>query len=252
MPSFNGEKYEASSPLLHYRTNVDDIGAIQHSLEVAGFVVFPALLGPAHTSALLDEFDKLIEVAPRTPGKITELESIVFRTNPNELAIHDALTTRETFRQSYMHDISKVFFNSPEFVLNEHIFINLFNETGAKPKGAFELHFDQIHTLKFLIYLLDTTVQEGAFRAAPGSHRPARLWRQQQLSDGVKMRDLDDRPHQDDDLRVHSLEGPAGTVIVFDTDTFHSAGRVAANRQRKVIRGHTRSKEMIELVKRQY
>lgn len=252
MPCFNGQKYEAPSPLLHYRSDAGDSAANKASLASAGFVVFPALLARAHISALLDEFDTLIELSPEASNDGAIPESRMVRTTVQELVSQGSPTTRDTFQQRYMHEISECFFETQDFSLNEHIFINHNGETSPAPKGAFELHFDQIHTLKFLIYLLDTSSQDGAFRAAPGSQIPARHWRQQQLNNGVRMRDLDDRLHESDEVPVYSLEGPAGTVIAFDTDTFHSAGRVASGRQRKVIRGHTRSKEMIDLVKVQY
>jgi len=41
---------------------------------------------------------------------------------------------------------------------------------------------------------------------------------------------------------IFSIEGPAGTLIIFSTDVFHRAGIVSEG-QRHVMRGHCRTAE---------
>jgi hypothetical protein len=45
-------------------------------------------------------------------------------------------------------------------------------------------------------------------------------------------------PEVIDEYPPEAVNGTAGTLIVFDTDTFHMGGRVEENKSRLVVRGH--------------
>jgi len=105
---------------------------------------------------------------------------------------------------------------------------------------AQDLHYDRIPTFKFFIYLTDTTAENGAFHAVPGSHKYTKRVQKKYRKDGIlpPVEVTRDLPEELASQQI-PIEGPAGTLIVFDTDTFHRAGKVRSG-ERLVMRGHTR------------
>jgi hypothetical protein len=104
------------------------------------------------------------------------------------------------------------------------------------------LHFDRRRTFKCFVYLVDTTHANGALRLVPGSHSQGAAWRQNHSAGGVPYSEILNRPGVDFDAEVPdslSLEEPAGTLIVFDSDILHRGGRVTTG-ERWVIRTHSR------------
>jgi ectoine hydroxylase-related dioxygenase (phytanoyl-CoA dioxygenase family) len=131
-----------------------------------------------------------------------------------------------------------------EFDLNKEIFV--VEDVPASEHVAQQLHYDVARTLKFFIYLEDTSVENGAFYCVPGSHK----WtaeRRVEFSDQIIPGNRDfTRDLTDEYGAAIPIEGTAGTLIIFDTDVFHKAGKVS-NGRRRVMRGHTRTlREMNE------
>jgi hypothetical protein len=97
-------------------------------------------------------------------------------------------------------------------------------------------HFDSLRSLKFLIYLLDTDERNGAFRFAPGTHtanaESAQAWRDA----GGRVRDTPNVATEDEAGALQSVNGPAGTLVVFDSDGFHSGGMLQPGTERRVVR----------------
>lgn len=125
--------------------------------------------------------------------------------------------------------------------LNEEIFV-VKDVVGSK-HFANDLHYDVVNTLKFFLYLSDTKTSNGAFSCVPGSHILTRKYRDEH---GIKL-NYDNRSlTRELDLKNFrnpiTIEGQAGTLILFDTDTWHKAGKVSKG-ERRVMRGHTRLKK---------
>lgn len=109
-------------------------------------------------------------------------------------------------------------------------------------------HFDKLWTLKFMIYLEDVNPGDCPFGVIPGSAPVARQ-RFRKIFERHRLKALETSSEAyyqmgndqvPDDLGpVVDIVAPAGTLIVFDTDTFHRAGVLAPGRQRKVLRGHS-------------
>lgn len=109
-------------------------------------------------------------------------------------------------------------------------------------------HFDKLWTLKYMLYLNDISAENGAFGVIPGSHiRGRQIFRN--LFDKHNLQRLEmsderydgmgnDKAHADMPPVV-DIVGKAGTMIVFDSDTFHHAGVVSAGRERMILRAHT-------------
>mgnify|MGYP003119952401 CR=1 FL=1 len=113
--------------------------------------------------------------------------------------------------------------------------------TGTLARNGW-LHFDRIWAFKFFIYLTDIDQSCGAFHCSVGSHKKGKelrkkAWRTKSY-DSVKNRIELNYP---DLLEVYPslpVEAAAGSLIVFDTDTFHKGGQVLENKERLVVRLH--------------
>lgn len=118
------------------------------------------------------------------------------------------------------------------------IFASLDNiSTSVYAKNGW-LHFDKDNCLKFLIYLTDIDSSNGAFTCSPGSVKHGRILREG-MKDYAAKRQLENSfPEVVKQYPPYPIYGEAGTLIVFDTDTFHFGGRVKAGHERVVVRAH--------------
>tara|TARA_E500000331_G_scaffold90567_1_gene86404 strand:- start:938 stop:1594 length:657 start_codon:yes stop_codon:yes gene_type:complete len=117
------------------------------------------------------------------------------------------------------------------------------NDNGTERNGF--LHFDRKQTLKFFLYLTDCDESNGAFRYVPGSRQLGGTLRRQAIMDASgEYKSIENRLEVDYiDLNYSAedskpLEGKAGTLFLFDTDTFHMGGVVQDGKERVVIRSH--------------
>tara|TARA_Y100000385_G_C13104676_1_gene646774 strand:+ start:661 stop:1332 length:672 start_codon:yes stop_codon:yes gene_type:complete len=104
------------------------------------------------------------------------------------------------------------------------------------------LHFDRGNALKFFIYLNDVDKTNGAFSVSPGSRSKGQelresAWDGQNYKEVLNRIDLD-YPELKDDYPFEYVEAKAGTLIIFDTDTFHKGGECEEGKSRLVVRGH--------------
>jgi len=104
------------------------------------------------------------------------------------------------------------------------------------------LHFDRHWRLKFFIYLTDIDKSSGAFNCSVGSRvlgqqLRANAWGARDY-DGVKNRIELDYPELLEKCPCEPVEAPAGTLIVFDTDTFHKGGKCDEGKERLIVRLH--------------
>jgi hypothetical protein len=108
------------------------------------------------------------------------------------------------------------------------------------------LHYDRLHTFKLFFYLSDVDERSGPFRAVMGTHgqmREIRIAEWARTKDYAEIRnrppiDFPELGYTEDD--GDPVLGPAGTLIVFDTDTLHKGGLVEKGQQRLVLRTHSR------------
>ena len=104
------------------------------------------------------------------------------------------------------------------------------------------LHFDRHWRFKFFIYLTDVDISNGAFSCSIGSRFAGEQLRniawQQPTYEDVKNRIELDYPDLLEKFPVTPVEGKAGTLIVFDTDTFHQGGKCEDGKERLIVRLH--------------
>ena len=116
-----------------------------------------------------------------------------------------------------------------------------FKFDGSMARNGF-LHFDRGHCFKFLVYLTEVTENDGPFMYLPGTNQLGSQLREKAWNDKV----YDEVPNRIEldypELGLTSkdcipMTGPAGTIAIFDTDTFHMGGLVK-NGERIVLRLH--------------
>ncbi len=121
----------------------------------------------------------------------------------------------------------------------EYLFDVVFNHHQIAGHQLSDIHFDMLRSLKFMVYLSDADQSSAAFRYCFGSHRTNRTFRNRFLAMGGKLEDLPNVPGRSEGPILTDLEGPRGTLIVFDTEGFHSAGTLQEGKQRLLLRGRT-------------
>lgn len=144
--------------------------------------------------------------------------------------------TDRVFSQPFMERMTQDYFNDKEVHANQGIYI--VRDIVGNKHHANDMHFDVQRSLKFFIYLTDTTAENGAFYCLPGSQVESGKLRQK-LGDKISYENRElsrELPAKDTDLVP--MEGPAGTLIIFDTDVFHRAGFVK-NGERRVMRAYS-------------
>lgn len=160
----------------------------------------------------------------------------------------DKLLTKQFFKSKNFEDIARLYLEEP-FELNKEVFV--VEDVPASEHAAQQLHYDIARTLKFFLYLEDTTAENGAFYCVPGSHKWT-VRRREEYSDQIIPGNRSfTRQLTKEYGGAKPVEGKAGTLIIFDTDVFHQAGKVRTGR-RRVMRGHTRTIREMEEQKIRY
>jgi hypothetical protein len=221
------------------KEELNDTALVCKILRESGVLMVPGYVGAGELSGLTKEFHFALE----------QKENVFIRPFPysqgkgcvvvNEKIDKQVLPfTAAAFNSPLMRKISKEYLNG-EVRLNYDIYC-VKDVIGSK-HHANDLHFDVLPCFKFFIYLSDTTEQNGAFACVPGSIVQAAEIRKK-YGDKVSFENREltrDLPFTEKD--AVSVEGKAGSLIIFDTDVFHRAGNVSAG-ERWVMRGHTRLK----------
>ena len=163
-----------------------------------------------------------------------------FKNSTKKLNIEIAL--KELVTLPLIYETAKRFFHSDNLTID--VFQTL--DTPNSKHIAQEPHFDRIPTLKFMLYINNISSDNGAFELSVSTHhwvkrtfplpRPA----YDDLEYFKKSRELP-KPIIDN---LKPIEGKAGTLIIFHTDTIHNQG-VVNNGECRIIRSHFRNKDLI-------
>ena len=220
--------------------NLKDQDAILSLLETHGLVVIDTYLDTETNTQLLSEFEEILSGGdnehqfqkPYSQGRC----SVVAREKISGTAIP---TTKEVFSRPFMENLAKTYVGE-DVKFNYEIYV--VNDVVGSKHVANDLHFDVTKSFKFFMYLTDTTAENGAFGCVPGSHSKSTEIRKE-LGGNVNYEDLSSSrtlPCEEED--VIPIEGPAGSLIIFNTEVFHRAGHVSQG-ERKVMRAHCNSAE---------
>lgn len=217
-----------------------DIEKISAIVKEYGLAIIPNYLTIEQNEKLLNEFKDILSTgddASKTETPYSDGQCV--RVLRKKLDSSRYPVTSEVFGSDFMKAMKSEYL-SEESSLNEEIFV-VKDVVGSK-HVANDMHFDVIPTFKFFIYLSDTTKKNGAFTCVPKSHVITQKIREEK---GKKISDKNleltrDLPYQEDE--IVPIEGKAGTMIIFTTETFHKAGQVSEG-ERLVMRGHSRLPE---------
>lgn len=225
---------------------IEDITYTNKSLEVSdlisslkkfGVVRIPNFLNHDENENLLKEFNKLLSTPNDSSKKETPYsDGKCVRVTFPKLSVTEYPTTSKIFNSSFMESFKNSYL-TVKSTLNEEIFV--VKDVKGSKHIANDMHFDVIPTLKFFIYLTDTTAKNGAFTCVPKSHLETKKIRESadkkiSFKNREYTRELN---YKEED--VFPIEGPAGTLIIFTSETFHKAGIVSEG-ERMVMRGHSR------------
>lgn len=221
-----------------YSENKQDLQAILKIIEAYGVVRIPDFLNREELAPLRKEFDQLCE-SPDDKSKMKTPYShgTCVRITRKDLEASAYPATSSIFSSPFMEDLKNLYL-SPESTLNEEIFV--VKDVVGSQHVANDMHFDVTPTFKYFIYLEDTTEGNGAFTCIPKSHLETRKLRAQQTITQKNVELTRALPNTGE--KPVAVEGNAGTLIIFTTETFHKAGIVSEG-ERIVMRGHCRLPE---------
>ena len=102
------------------------------------------------------------------------------------------------------------------------------------------VHFDRLRSMKMLVYLTEVTEKSGPFCISSGTHKIGKKLRRQFMNQHSyqKKKNRLELDYPDIKFEMKPILGPAGTTILFDSDTFHKGGEVMPGFSRLVIRSH--------------
>jgi len=216
-------------------------------LDTWGIVAVPDAIDDGTLDALNREFDSMLALPDGLAHKIDQTGDFFnIRVKPARLRETGYRETWALFTQPFMTEVAHAFFGSPEVEINDEAFIS---RTGATTDAMmnqppFALHFDKREVLKFFYYLTDTDERNGALRASPGSHTAIRQYRRDQMAAGTPLNDITNVVEGRVGAPM-SMNGAAGTMLVFTTDVAHGHSTVQPGFTRRTMRGHTHSHEML-------
>jgi hypothetical protein len=240
-------------------------GAVQQAvdrLHEHGVAYVPAFL-PA-TEALEADFDKALAeegaaslIANTAGGHVAKnLSRHVGETNTGihvKLGSYERYSDRlpelsRVFGLPFMEQVAEGYLRRP-FSLNRHVVLTY---DWRPAEQILPFHFDEMNSLKFFIYVTATHDAQAPFELIPGTHvrcREIRRTEWQRTDDYRQIRNhLFDQfseeffYNQFDSfkqmllLRTLAFDGPAGTLVIFDTDCLHRGGRLDEGNERKVMR----------------
>ena len=140
------------------------------------------------------------------------------------------------FDRPWMASVAGAFFAGRPHLFN-HDLIAVRDVVGTR-HAAHRPHYDRMPNLKQFLYLTDTTARTGALECRPGSHAFARRAQAANRGGGHPAGPGRHPRAPPDLLGTTPVEGPAGTLLVIDSDVVHRAGTVRRG-HRLVVRSRS-------------
>jgi hypothetical protein len=220
-----------------------DEAAIERTVRRFGVAVLPRFVPPPVLEELRSEFETALQ---------DDDERYVYRLNyaagrAVSLKCNENFADRNPAMARFFNDpalvsLARRYVGTPCFANYEIYATHEFkSQVTVAPK-----HFDKLWTLKFMVYLSDVGPTNAPFGVVPGSMRANRETFRRIFDDsGIDKLAMSDDRYQnmansaaDGANDVVPILAPAGTLIVFDTDTYHFAPAVAPGCERRILRGH--------------
>jgi hypothetical protein len=220
-----------SSEQFRLPADAESVAVVSH-LRTRGVAVLPSWLGASSLAAVLLEHEQILRRA--TGGPVPAGRNGIGVVTGRGLGRQQP-ALRAALDGAWVHEVARGYLGG-RCSINERI-VCTHERRELHPITA--AHFDTLRSLKFLVYLLDTDERNGAFRYAPGTHlgntEAARRWR----AAGGRVRDTPNVATEEEVAALAPVVGPAGTLIVFDSDGFHSGGMLQPGAERRVVRAQS-------------
>jgi ectoine hydroxylase-related dioxygenase (phytanoyl-CoA dioxygenase family) len=212
---------------------IDDVSAVVERLEADGVVLVADYLDADAIARATREAHELFE---RTPPWAHHEEYSVGQAVRMERADIDAAAypvISSVFARPELESVVSAFFGEG-YLFNRTVYAIL--DVVGSTTHVQQLHYDKMRHLKSFIYLTDVGVDNGPFHCLPGSHLLAREAQRDNRSKYIVPSDEDVRRLPDGVVGQSTpVLGPAGTLILFDSDILHHAG-VVVGAERLAIR----------------
>ena len=223
-----------------------EVKDVESCLRKYGAAVLPGWYRSAGLADLREEFTKILDDRDEcyiypinyAPGKAVSIMRA-------QLPAAQYPLINQAFSDPLMENLARSYIGKGDVLLNYEVYAT--HEFMPSIDVA-PTHFDKLWTLKYMLYLNDIGPGCAPFGVIPGSACVARSrFREIYAKNNLQRLWMDDDRYQTMDNSslpadfgpVVDITGPAGTLIVFDTDTFHHAGVVAEGRERMILRGHS-------------
>jgi ectoine hydroxylase-related dioxygenase (phytanoyl-CoA dioxygenase family) len=218
--------------------NLDNIELIVDTIKEYGVCRIPNYLNIEIVDKLKNECQPLLE---RETDDGYSFGTATRLNNNSYVGTHDAITS--VFKNEKLFEICKQYMgkepnlNNDVFITHDHI-----SDKGLARNGY--LHFDRIYTFKFFIYLTDVDDDCGPFSIIPKTHIKGKELRLKTTGNNYESKknriflDYPELGYAESD--IIPIIGEAGDMMIFDTDLFHMGGVTKNNKERLIIRGHTR------------
>jgi hypothetical protein len=214
-----------------------DVNETVDAVRTDGFRLIKGLFSQDVVAALNDEFDKAfcelppgVSIGTHPPGRMATINAR--NSNHGSLPI-----THSIFLSPTIREISEILV-SPNTKVNDKILMT--NETKSMP--ITDVHFDAERALKIMIFLLDTDESNGVISFCRGSHIENSAYRSEFIKQGGQLLDLQNVASATDmeSIRLQPVSGPAGSMVIFDTDCWHAGGCLEDDtKERRIIRSRS-------------
>ncbi len=219
---------------LDKQASVDEVVC---ALQKWGVVHIPGYLDANEIEGLQSEFDRILEQNESWVYPIEYPSGKGSNVVREDIAQGRFPFTSRIFGSEFMAEITEKYLDCPH-KFNSDIYV--VKDLPGPPQNVNQLHFDKRTTFKFFMYITDTTVQNGAFQCVPETHPFSHSVLEKHRQLGTSVKEMPTRDLPEDTPEPTPIEGAAGTLIIFTTDTFHRAGFVLEG-ERRVMRAHSRA-----------
>jgi len=204
-----------------------------------GVALLPEFTNKDHLDHLITEFHFILNNEFKGKTSLSMNFGKAAKIIPHQLDVTYLPKTTSFFNNPLMKELVYSFLGKKSN-FNEEIYV--MKEIVGTNHVAHQLHFDVTRTFKFMVYLKDTTSLNGAFVCFPGSQNIAKGIRKKykKMINYENLLPTRDLPYTKNDLIT--LEGLAGSLIIFDTNIFHQGG-VVNKGERWIMRSHNRLKK---------
>jgi len=217
-----------------------DVDCVVDQLRTDGIFVAKDFYDDATVNRLNEEFELLLShqfvgVKENKKRKIGRM----FRVNYEKLDIKSLHSFQSAFCLREYREICDRYMDINSIINNDLVATQELGIRGVSDHlidALTKSHIDVLRALKFMVYLMDTNEENGAFCYARGTHAMNTRLRHRHLRCGGSIRALPAVLPADVDLDFESIQGPAGTLIIFDTDGVHRAGRMSEGTERRILR----------------